>query len=816
MTQRSRSPRRAEATASPAVSTSPSAPSPAPPAVNTDMADLWGLAYWRDALERHCLFLDTLRQRGNSYQAHVEAGAPSLLQFEHEVVCDGRDLPRPCNYTLVRVLAPQGTVPARGGMRPVVVVDPRAGHGPGIGGFKQDSEVGVAMQAGHPVYFVSFRPQPEEGQTLGAVTQAEATFLEAVIQRHPDAPRPVVIGNCQAGWAMASLAAQRPELFGPLMLVGSPLSYWAGGSQLNPMRYSGAVLGGSWLASLSADLGADRFDGAHLVQNFEGLNPAHSQWGKYYRLWSQVDTESERFLTFERWWGGFFRMTGAEIEAIVEHLFVGNRLARGTVPVTQGRPGEDASTAAGIDLRQITAPVLVFASWGDNITPPPQALNWIIDTWGDERAIAAAGRVIVYVLHERVGHLGIFVGADIARKEHDQIVNSLDVLENLPPGLYEMKVQLKSTTKGGDVHEVEDPVRWDALEPGSYTVNFEHRTMAHLRALNPEGRQEEQLFSTAAQVSEIAAAAYKAGLRPWIRACMTRAQADASGLLHPLRWQRQVWSDAHPLAAWVKSCAEQVRAQRHAVSDDHPLKQWERGASAAIESSLNSYREGRDQSCAHWAQWLYGPWAWGAWLPPRTPDEVIAVSRAQTDLATVRQEVLPQVAQGDFVQAVCRIVLAGMMSIGSFERRSFRLAGELARLSGRVSRQKDGDVSAAPSSVVNWRKVMRFEARVAAVAPVEALNALSEMLPDTDSRERALAMAAAVMMIEPTLNQPRSEIIEWLMGVMQVDPQRVMAQARRMTQEVEREQAPAAKTRKRRTQAAAKGKVPASHRTPGV
>jgi hypothetical protein len=36
------------------------------------------------------------------------------------------------------------------------------------------------------------------------------------------------------------LAAVRPELFGPLMVVGSPLSYWAGGSKLNPMRYSGA------------------------------------------------------------------------------------------------------------------------------------------------------------------------------------------------------------------------------------------------------------------------------------------------------------------------------------------------------------------------------------------------------------------------------------------------------------------------------------------------------------------------------------------------------------------------------------------------
>jgi len=35
---------------------------------------------------------------------------------------------------------------------PFVVVDPRAGHGPGNGGFKADSELGVAMRAGYPCY----------------------------------------------------------------------------------------------------------------------------------------------------------------------------------------------------------------------------------------------------------------------------------------------------------------------------------------------------------------------------------------------------------------------------------------------------------------------------------------------------------------------------------------------------------------------------------------------------------------------------------------------------------------------------------------
>jgi hypothetical protein len=69
---------------------------------------------------------------------------------------------------------------------------------------------------------------------------------------------------------------------------------------------------------------------------------------------------------------------------------------------------------------------------------------------------------------------------------------------------------------------------------------------------------------------------------------------------------------------------------------------------------------------------------------------------------------------------------------------------------------------------------MRAEARIAAVAPVEALNALACMVPTQHQREHALALAAAVMMIEPTLNNPRSEIIELLIGMLGLDAARVM------------------------------------------
>lgn len=715
-------------------------------------------AYWADATQRAFLFWDTLLDRGNNYVEHLDQGMPPLLKFDHEVVLEGRSLPQPCNYSLLR-LVPPASMKVNPQARPVVVVDPRAGHGPGIGGFKFDSEVGMAMRAGHPVYFVTFRQEPEEGQTLVTVMQAEARFLEEIIRLHPQCKaKPVVIGNCQAGWAMMTVDALRPELFGPLMMVGAPVSFWAGGEKLNPMRYTGALLGGSWMVSLMSDLGADRFDGVQLVENFERLNPAHAWWSKYYNLWSNVDTESPRFLEFERWWGGFCRMTGTEIETIVENLFVGNRLARGTM-----KAGEQT-----IDLRNITAPIVVFASWGDNITPPPQALDWIIDAWGDERAIAAAGRTIVYVLHESVGHLGIFVGGEIALKEHDQLVASLDVIESLPPGLYEMKLEAKS---GIDIQ------RWDQLEPGDYTVHYEYRTMDDIRALNPEGRDEEAMFSTLAKLSEQNAAFYKAWVRPWLKPLVQRKTADALGELNPMRLQRKVMSDTMPLASVIRSQAQQAREHRATVGDDNAFRQIERQASKQIAATLNAFRDQRDAMTVAFARYWYSADALGAWLKPDAPDAEVARDRALSKLEQRRAEALAHIDEGGFAEAVCRIVLAGMASIGAFERRSLRLARLLAPLATDLH----GDLTAQ----TNWVRLLKEQARITAVAPIEALNALDHLLPDAQTRERALAVSAAVMMIEPTLANPRSEIIEFLIDSLGVDPQRVIGLARNLTEALE-------------------------------
>ena len=508
--------------------------------------------YYADAFQRTVLFWDVMRKRGNQAIEHTEAGKPPVLSFRNEVVIDGRTLERPCNYMLLRILpSPESGVRIDPAKRPFVVVDPRAGHGPGIGGFKPDSQIGNALEAGHPCYFISFLPDPVPGQTLGDVASAEAAFIERVHAMHPDAEgKPCVIANCQAGWAVMAMGAIHPDLMGPMIIAGSPLSYWAGVKGQNPMRYTGGLSGGTWLTALASDLGNGRFDGSLLVSNFERLNPSHTYWSKPYNLYSKIDTEEARYLEFEKWWSGFFLLNGEEIQAITDELFVGNKLSTGQIVTKEGQR---------VDLRNIRSPILVFASFGDNITPPQQALGWILDLYESVDDIRSREQTIIYNLHHDIGHLGIFVSGKIARKETAEFVENIDLVDLLPPGLYELIIEPKRPeTDESD------------LIVGNYVTRFEPRTLDDVRAFGVNDEQDDLRFATVARVSDINLGLYDLFLRPWVRAMMTEAGAQALRRMSTHRSKYYMLSDFNPAMQVVKAMAESIRENRHPAPDDNP------------------------------------------------------------------------------------------------------------------------------------------------------------------------------------------------------------------------------------------------------
>jgi pimeloyl-ACP methyl ester carboxylesterase len=580
--------------------------------------------YLIDAAQRTVLYWDVMRQRGNQYLEQMSKTVPNVLQFDQELVMDGRTLPKRVNYGIVKIHPPKGTT-IDNRKRPFVVFDPRAGHGPGIGGFKAESEIGEAMQAGHPCYFVGFTPDPEPGQTIEAVIEAWAVFLGHVADLHVKTDgKPVVIGNCQAGWALMMLAAKYPELCGPIIVAGSPISYWAGVRGIYPMRYTGGMLGGSWMTALMSDLGNGKFDGAHLVQNFENLNPANTLWSKQYNLYANIDTEGPRYLGFERWWGGHVLLTGEEIQYIVDNLFVGNKLSTSEVVTKDG---------VRLDLRNIPSPIVCLCSKGDNITPPQQALGWILDLYDSDDDIIAAGQTIVYAIHEKIGHLGIFVSGSVAKKEHQEFASNIDLIDCLPPGLYEAVFTKKTT---GAAHA--------ELVTGDYISRFEKRTLNDIRTLGGNTLDDERCFAAVDRLSEVTHGLYRVAAQPMVRSLANEQSAQWLRRMHPLRLGYEVLSDSNPVMKPVASAADEVKKNRQSVADDNLFLQWEKSFSDWMTFSLNAFGEWRDIMTENmffgvysqpWVQALLGQRASDG--PPRKrpgedPDHVVSVKRQIEEL----------------------------------------------------------------------------------------------------------------------------------------------------------------------------------------
>ena len=649
-------------------------------------------AYIQDASERAVLFLETMHKSGNAALAHEAEGLAPVLAFDYDIVVDGATLTRPVNYLLVRVRPPEGYPPQRNDQRPWVIIDPRAGQGSGIGGLKDESEVGVALREGHPVYFVIFRQHPEPGQTLADVCAAEAQFLMEIRKRHATAPKPLITGNCQGGWATMILAATHPELTGPLVIAGAPLSYWAGEVGKNPFRYLGGMMGGAVPALLASDLGAGTFDGANLVHNFEMLNPGRTYWRKHYDLYAD-EASADKYLEFDRWWSGFYFMTEAEIRWIVETLFVGNKLTRGAAILNDGTP---------VDLRNITAPIVVFASHGDNITPPQQALHWIADLYPTIEALRARSQVIIYTLHDTIGHLGIFVSGTVAEAQHREITSVVKTIESLAPGLYEMVI---------------------AEDPGGYRVSFEDRGIEDILAFGGD-REEEVEFDAVSHLSDWAVKTYELTWRPVLRALITPEVAETLKSAHPKRQQIEAFSGRNPFLAGIGQRAEEVRGERTELRAKNPYRRLETVAADVIEQQMNLARDMRDAWMELSFHAMYGtPWM-----------------RAYKDLNPVREEpqeageteeireVVGHAEEGGYPEAILRMLVLLSRARGRMDRDELERLNDMLHTRpplGSMPREKRAELLHAQSVIVDF-------------AGEEALLTLPMLLRDEVDRIRAV------------------------------------------------------------------------------
>ena len=207
----------------------------------------------------------------------------------------------------------------------------------------------------------------------------------------------------------------------------------------------------------------------------------------------------------------------------------------------------------------------------------------ILDLYRDVDEIRYYGQTIVYTVHETVGHLGIFVSGKVATKEHEEFANAMDMIDLMPPGLYEAVIT-------GVDETVENP----DLVRGNYLFSLETRKLDDIRKIGGNSPEDDLAFATAARVSEITQGMYSTLMRPAVRAAVTEKSAELMRRTHPNRLHFEMFADENPLMRPVADWADMVRGNRHPVSPDNPFLAFERMMSDMITSGLEMWGKARD------------------------------------------------------------------------------------------------------------------------------------------------------------------------------------------------------------------------------
>jgi len=462
---------------------------------------------------------------------------------------------------------------------------------------------------------------------------------------------------------------------------------------------------------MTSDLGGGKFDGAWLVQNFENMNPSNTLWTKQYNVFSKVDTEADRYLEFERWWGGHVNLNAEEIQFIVDELFVGNNLAAGRIKTSNGEV---------IDLRQIRSPIVVFCSKGDNITPPQQALGWILDLYRDVDEIRYYGQTIVYTVHETVGHLGIFVSGGVAKKEHAEFSSNIDLIDVLPPGLYEATFEAKSA----------DTANPD-LAQGRWIMRCEQRSLDDLRALGGNSPEDERRFATAKKVSEINLTNYRTYMQPWVRAVATPQMAEWMRKLHPLRLSYDLFGREGPLMKRVAAGAEAIREHRKPAAKTNPFLEAQETFSKSIVSAFDTWRDAQEALSESMFLAVYGSPALQAAVgidpnadpsprPEMTPEHRKALDARIAELKS-------KIAQGGLRESGIRALLYIGMARGMVDERSL----EALR---RMRREDAGE----RLTLAEFKMLVREQFFMLLLDQEAALAAIPKMLPTDMEARRAV------------------------------------------------------------------------------
>jgi hypothetical protein len=394
-------------------------------------------------------------------------------------------------------------------------------------------------------------------------------------------------------------------------------------------------------------------------------------------------------------------------------------------------------------MREVKAPIIVFASAGDNITPPGQALRWIADVYRDEREIKSLGQTIVYLLHEDIGHLGIFVSGKVAKKEHSEIANTLDMIESVAPGLYEMVI----TSHEGD-------------EDGEWQVELVERTIAQVKEVS--GEAENEAFPAVAQISELNQHLYDVLVYPVIRQFSTEMTAETRRRMNPMRWRRYALSDMNPFMGPVSSLAGLARQNRRPAAPENPFLAFEKAFADTVEFGLNAWRDTRDAMVEIAFHGVYGTLnASGMTGEDYAAEAATARDSVATD-APQRAEAEAKLSVGGYAEAVIRMMILLADARGAVRRSRLARSNQLLTT----------EAPFAQMTAADRMGVIRDQTMIATLFPEEAIKTLTALLPDAASRRKALKAVETVAGPDEELGDNARARLQRLREVLAVRPQR--------------------------------------------
>lgn len=217
------------------------------------------------------------------------------------------------------------------------------------------SLVGALSKAGHPTFLVDWGiPGPEDG-TLG-VGEVLLDLLHRAVDRacrHVGAEKAFLLGYCQGGTLSAMYTALRPERVAGLVALNAPVRFADAG------RFREFVDPG--IFDVDASISETELVPVDLMQvAFKLLDPM-GNWSKFIALEkaSHRPKELARTMARERWLEENVPMPGAFAREFIRKAYQEDSLKDASWKVR----GET------VDLKNITAPLLVVACQKDFIAP---------------------------------------------------------------------------------------------------------------------------------------------------------------------------------------------------------------------------------------------------------------------------------------------------------------------------------------------------------------------------------------------------------------------------------------------------------------